>query len=143
MEPIYRPYQEKDLQALIPLIEQLGYTLSEQSLLKNIKAVRKASGEVFVADLNGTIVGCISAIIDIRLAEGAQGEIVSLVVDKQYRGYGLGKGLAGTAEQWLSPQVDCIRIRANSIRKKAHQFYHELGYQEIKQQTVLVKSKHD
>ncbi|WP_415896421.1 GNAT family N-acetyltransferase [Neptuniibacter sp. QD72_48] len=143
MEPIYRTYQEKDLQALIALMKQLGYTHSEQSLLTNIRSVHKAGGEVFIAELNGVVVGCISAIIDIRLAEGTQGEIVSLVVDKEHRGYGLGKGLVKTAEHWLSERVNSIRIRANSIRTSAHKFYQELGYVETKQQVVLVKSKHE
>lgn len=98
MEPIYRAYQEKDLQALIALMRQLGYTHSKHALLTNVKAVHKAGGEIFVAELNGIVVGCISAIIDIRLAEGTQGEIVSLIVDKDHRRYGLGKGLVGTAE---------------------------------------------
>lgn len=143
MQPIYRTFQEKDLTALIALIKQLGYTHSKQSLLTNIKAVHKAGGEIFIAELNSSVVGCICAIIDIRLAEGTQGEIVSLVVDKDHRGHGLGKGLVETAEHWLSQHVNSIRIRANSIRKSARQFYQDLGYVEIKQQVVLVKNKYD
>ena len=139
MEPIYRTYQETDLLALIPLMKQLGYSLSEAELEGNIKALHKSHGEVFVAEYNGSVVGCICAIIDTRLAEGVQGEIVSLVVGKQARGKGVGKGLVATAEGWLMTQVKIIRIRANQLRQEAHQFYQSLGYKITKHQSILSK----
>lgn len=139
MNPLFRTYQTGDLPALIPLMSQLGYTHTEQSLSENITAVRNAGGKILVAEYNGEIVGCVSAILDVRLAEGIQGEIVSLVVNNNNRGLGLGKGLVNTAENWLGQHSSTIRVRANSIRDNAHRFYESIGYSKSKQQEVLVK----
>ena len=139
MKPVYRPFKSDDLPALIPLIEQLGYNHSENSLLKNIEAVRKSGGEVFIAERNGKVMGCVCAIIDVRLAEGTQGEIVSLVVLEEMRGFGLGKGLVNAAEAWLYQYADTVRVRANEIRADARQFYLGMGYEVSKIQVVLTK----
>lgn len=79
MNPTYRKYRPEDLQTLILLMAQLGYDHSEKTLLDNIVAVREKGGEVFVAKVAGKVRGCVSDIIDVRLAEGVKGEIVSLV----------------------------------------------------------------
>ncbi|NYS61246.1 hypothetical protein [Vreelandella salicampi] len=82
MNPTYRKYKPEDLQTLVLLMAQLGYDHSEKTLLDNIVALREKGGEVFVAEVAGTVRGCVSAIIDVRLAEGVKGEIVSLVVSE-------------------------------------------------------------
>lgn len=134
-----RPFKDKDLTALVELMAELGYQHSAESLLKNIYAVREQGAEVFVAEVAGEIAGCIATLIDVRLAEGRSGEIVSLVVAQKYRGGGVGKALLATAEQWLIPRVDKINIRANALRAEAHGFYQALGYAVVKQQVVLSK----
>ena len=139
MKPIFRTYQSQDLDTIVQLMSQLGYNHDQQSLAQNITAVRTAGGEVFVAEANHQVCGCIAAIIDIRLAEGRVGEVVSLVVDESARGHGVGKGLMYTAERWLQPRTDTIRIRANAIRKEAHRFYKNLGYENTKTQVIFSK----
>ena len=120
-------------------MDQLGYDHSEESLSANISAVREQGGEVFVAEVDGNVRGCVSAIIDVRLAEGIKGEIVSLVVSGEARGQGLGKGLILEAEKWLSGKVRVIRVRANALREQSHLFYESLGYSREKTQAVLIK----
>ncbi|OAZ98693.1 GNAT family N-acetyltransferase [Halomonas sp. G11] len=139
MNKIYRKYTHQDAQALVLLMAQLGYDHSEESLSANISAVREQSGEVFVAEVAGNVRGCVSAIIDVRLAEGVKGEIVSLVVSEEARGQGLGKGLVLEAEKWLSGKVSVIRVRANARREQSHLFYESLGYSKDKTQAVLMK----
>jgi len=138
--PNYRKYSENDTKALIQLMGQLGYSHSEKTILKNVSSVRKMGGEVFVAEVSGKVLGCVSAIIDARLAEGENGEIVSLVVSEASRGHGLGKGLTLEAEKWLSERVSSIRVRANSLREEAHLFYESLGFKKAKTQAILVKN---
>lgn len=139
MNTIYRKYTHQDAQALVMLMAQLGYDHSEESLSANISAVREQGGEVFVAEVAGNVRGCVSAIIDVRLAEGIKGEIVSLVVSEEARGQGLGKGLILEAEKWLSGKVSVIRVRANALREQSHLFYESLGYSKEKTQAVLLK----
>ncbi|MGH1432183.1 MAG: GNAT family N-acetyltransferase [Neptuniibacter sp.] len=139
MSLIFRTFKTDDLPALIPLMEQLGYIHSEHSLLGNIQALRNSGGEVFVAERNNKVLGCAAAIVDVRLAEGIQGEIVSLVVLEEMRGFGLGKGLVNAAEEWLFQYADTVRVRANEIRAEARQFYLGMGYEVSKIQVVLTK----
>ena len=121
------------------LMIELGYPLDEKELLFNINMINQRNGIILVAELGGKVVGCLSAVINVSLAEGMFGEIVSLVVSKEYRGSGIGKCLVKHAEDWLKPKVDKIRIRANTIRLKAHKFYKSLGYKEVKTQISFIK----
>lgn len=140
MNTLYRKYTHQDAKALVLLMAQLGYDHSEESLSANVSAVRAQGGEVLVAELAGNVLGCVSAIIDARLAEGVKGEIVSLVVSEEARGQGLGKGLILEAEKWLSGKVSVIRVRANALRERSRVFYEALGYRKEKTQAVLIKN---
>ena len=134
-----RAYRNEDLSNLVPLLKELGYSVSEPVLNGNIEAIRGQNGEVFVKEHNGQIIGCINAVIDVRLAEGICGELVSLVVLESFRGKGIGKELIGYAEKWLSRRCTVIRVRANSIRQEAHRIYEKFGYNEVKSQKIFMK----
>jgi GNAT superfamily N-acetyltransferase len=133
------PVLESDFPRLVTLLAQLGYNLDEAEIAKNVGAIRKHGGEVFVARMRGDVVGCVGAIIDVRLAGGLNGEIVSLVVLESMRGRGIGKRLVDVAEAWLAAFVSRIRLRANARRVDAHRFYTDAGYQEEKTQKVFQK----
>ena len=135
-----RKYHDSDLGNLVELMAQLGYQHTERSLSENICAVRESGGEIFVADSRSKVCGCICAIFDIRLAAGINGEIVSLVVDRSARGMGVGKGLVAQAESWLKQRTNRLRVRANSVRSEAHNFYESLGYSLSKTQSVFTKN---
>ncbi|MDO8827472.1 GNAT family N-acetyltransferase [Methylophaga sp.] len=136
----YRIAQAVDVPKLVHLMEELGYSTSDVALGEVISAIRQGHGEVFVAESGGSAVGCINAIIDVRLAEGKVGEIASLVVLENYRGRGVGKMLLEYAEHWLSTRVKSVRIRANTKRDDAHGFYAASGYTHIKDQRVFIKN---
>jgi len=138
--PMIRICTDEDLSNLVLLLKELGYSMSEPVLNGHIEAIRSQNGEVFVKEHHGKIVGCINAIIDVRLAEGLCGELVSLVVSESYRGKGIGKELVGYAERWLSERCNVIRVRANSNRQEAHKIYERLGYNEIKSQKIFMKN---
>lgn len=125
--------------ALQSLLEELGYSVDRDTLVNRIDIIRQLGGEIFIANVDGKVAGCVNAIIDVRLAAGEYGEIVSLVVSDKYRGLGIGKGLCHTAETWLNIHCKKIRVRANSKRLEAHGFYESLGFKEIKTQKIFVK----
>jgi ribosomal protein S18 acetylase RimI-like enzyme len=136
-------YQKIDItecDKLKPLIHQLGYNLESFDIENNINEIRQRGGEVFVARVNEEVIACINAIIDVRLAAGRNGEIVTLVVLEQYRGMGVGKALLATAEAWLAERVATIRVRTNTVRVRAQQFYLTAGYQELKTQKIFIKN---
>ena len=140
MKITIRQIDQSDLKIVNYLMHELGYPLDEEDLLFNINLIHQRKGIIFVAEVDGSVVGCLSVVINAGMAEGIFGEIVSLIVSKDYRGSGIGTCLIKHAESWLKPQVKIIRIRANSIRLKAHKFYKSLGYKEIKTQILFVKT---
>jgi N-acetylglutamate synthase-like GNAT family acetyltransferase len=140
MKITIRQLSQDDIKIVQQLMHELGYPLDEEELLFNINIINQRNGIILVAELGGNVVGCLSAVINVSLAEGMFGEIVSLVVSREYRGSGIGKCLIKQAEDWLKPKVEKIRIRANSIRLEAHKFYKSLGYIEVKTQISFIKS---
>lgn len=136
---IIRSVANDDFPEQKELLRVLGYDLAISSIAENVREIRARGGEVFVAERNGRLVGCVAAIIDVRLGGGICGEIVSLVVAESERGLGVGKRLVQLAEQWLGQSVGVIRVRANATREGAHQFYEAGGYQLEKIQKVYKK----
>ncbi|HCK94478.1 MAG TPA: GNAT family N-acetyltransferase [Gammaproteobacteria bacterium] len=134
-----RQFKPEDAQAVIGLLQELGYDVSQDQLAKRIELIQARDGAVFVYELNQQILGCINVIIDARLAEGIVAEIVSLVVSEASRGHGVGQQLVEYAETWAQPQVDTIRVRCNAIRDKAHKFYKRQAFTEKKEQKVFEK----
>lgn len=138
--PLCREFIKVDLKYVQSLMSELGYLISEEDLLTNITEIQQQGGTIFVAEANSQLIGCICAMIDARLAEGVYGEIVSLIVSEKYRGGGVGKCLVKTSEKWLRKRVQKIRVRANEVRTDAHSFYRRLGYEEVKNQKVFIKT---
>lgn len=137
-----RNVTKKDLSAIVQLMNELGYSSDKDQIRNRISEIKKRDGEVLVAvDDRDEILGCVHTLIDVRLAEGKIGEIVSLVVKRSARGEGIGTTLLEEATKWLH-QSGCktIRIRANTIRKEAHQFYRNHGFEEVKTQKIFLKN---
>lgn len=130
---------KEDAPELVTLIEELGYPSDEKIIRDRLSKIAERNGRVIVAAGNKKeLLGCIHVLVDLRLAEGESGEIVSLVVRKNARGQGIGKLLVDKAKKWFAANgFRNVRIRANSLRKEAHQFYQHQGFKEIKSQKVL------
>ncbi|WLQ11670.1 GNAT family N-acetyltransferase [Hahella aquimaris] len=123
------------------LMTQLGYAVSPQETSDRITQIAKRGGETFIAEKDGVAVGCIQASIDVRLAEGCFGEIISLVVDENGRGLSVGKQLVMAASEWLLARgCERLRVRCNAVRLEALEFYGKLGFEHMKQQSILEKS---
>ena len=67
-------------------------------------------------------------------------EIGGLVVDSSCRRMGIGQTLMATVEVWARERgFSMIRLRSNSKRTGAHEFYRRIGYEVVKQQYMFVK----
>jgi N-acetylglutamate synthase-like GNAT family acetyltransferase len=135
----YRNATSQDATRLSQLLAELGYTVDADEVVFRLESIRTRGGEVIVATDKVNIWGCITLLLDVRLAEGASGEIATLVVDSRQRGRGIGNGLIAQARNWFLKN-DCqrVRIRANTIRNDAHRFYLNLGFKEMKTQKVFL-----
>ncbi|MGB0384619.1 MAG: GNAT family N-acetyltransferase [Ardenticatenaceae bacterium] len=137
-----RPIRADDVPALAQLLGQLGYRISLKELAERVDLICSGrESTLLVATNHESIVGCVQAMIDRRLAEGTYGEVVSLVVDQAQRGQGIGRKLVEGADAWvINKGYNRMRVRSNVMRNKAHQFFEKLGFSEIKSQKIFTKS---
>jgi GNAT superfamily N-acetyltransferase len=133
--------QSTDAEALAPLLRQLGYDNSAASIAETLDSIHATQGKVLLAKYSGRVVGCLHALIDVRLAEGTFAEFVSIVVDENFRGRGIGKNLMRDAEAYLKNEgCQNLRIRANTIREESHSIYLSQGFDLVKSQHIFVKA---
>ena len=139
MEILIRDIAEQDAEAINALSTQLGYTMSIEQTLANIRSVLGTQGHnAFVAILENKIRGWIGVAEALQIESAPFCEIRGLIVDEKLRGRGIGKLLIEKVKQWSKETGNkTLRLRCNMIRKEAHLFYQRLGFREIKEQKVF------
>jgi GNAT superfamily N-acetyltransferase len=129
-----RPAQARDVPALADLMGQLGYPISLEDMHDRLVFVMASpADELFVAEADGRVVGCIGAhIMDFVHRVGRCGFITAMVVSSEHRRRGLGTKLLDYLEEWLRDQgVRYVRVNTGSYRKDdAFPFYEARGYQQ-------------
>ena len=136
MQIMVREMLVKDAQAVNLLSAQLGYSLSPEQTVKNIKAVLQSNNHIaFVALHENKIVGWIGAAQTIMIEVMPHCEINGLVTDERYRGKGVGKLLIEMVKQWAKENgSDVLSLHCNVTRTAAHLFYEHIGFKAIKEQ---------
>ncbi len=139
MEILIRDIAEQDAEAINALSTQLGYTMSIEQTLSNIRSVLRTKGHnAFVAILENKIMGWIGVAEALQIESAPFCEIRGLIVDEKLRGRGIGKLLIEKVKQWSKETGNkTLRLRCNMTRKEAHLFYQHLGFKEIKEQKVF------
>ena len=134
-----RKIRKKDAEAISLLSDQLGYVLSfVETVLQIKKLVDSGDNCVLVALHDEKIVGWIYAFKALRLETKTFIEIGGLVIDENYRGKGIGKILVSKIKEWcIEQKISSLRVRCNTKRKEAHQFYFKNGFSETKEQKVF------
>lgn len=139
MNLIIRPIRETDATSVCHLSAQLGYSISIEDTLTNIKLVRKQKDHIaFAAVENNIVIGWVHAFKTITIESLPFVELAGLVVDETYRGKGIGKALVHSIKAWSTGQnIFTLRVRSNVKRNEAHRFYLSKGFHEIKEQKVF------
>jgi N-acetylglutamate synthase-like GNAT family acetyltransferase len=134
-----RKISVEDAPAVSSLSQQLGYQLSPSETAGQIKEVMASSDNcAFVALSDEKIIGWIHGFKAVRMETKSFVEIGCLVVDENYRGKGMGKKLIDRIKHWCVEQdVRSLRVRCNTKRAEAHQFYLTLGFSEMKEQKIF------
>lgn len=106
--------------------------------LKNI--LQRTADKLWVACFDGKVVGYIHG-ADYECTYSAPlKNIMAIAVLEEYRGYGIGKSLLVTLEQWAKDSGCAgVRLVSGMNRMKAHEFYMHLGYCERKTQKNFIK----
>lgn len=88
-------------------------------------------GRVLVAEADGRVVGMCSGQLLVSTAEGGLSLLVEdVVVDKEWRGRGIGRLLMAALGDWARPhQVSRLQLLADRNNLPALAFYQNLGWQ--------------
>lgn len=117
-----------DAPVLSRLSNELGYDRSVAETRDRIARLSNLEA-LFIAEVDGDIVGWIHA-YDVELVQYPRFmEIGGLVVGNQSRGRGVGRLLVQAAAGWGRERAHTeIRVRSNVAREGAHAFYEGLGF---------------
>jgi len=128
-----------DSKAIAVLSGQLGYPASAEEIRERlVRLIIHPENCVFVAVGNGQIIGWIHAFHTFRLESQSFVEIAGLVVDENSRRRKIGKELVSSVIDWARQlSTASVRVRSNTKRHAAHEFYRHIGFNEVKDQKIF------
>ena len=130
----------QDADALVPLLEQLGYSSLDTTVIaEKITAYSQNNDCVFVYELEGQVVAFIALhVFEIFHSPGRVGRIAAFCVDEHHRSKGIGIEMLNASEQYFRAK-GCRRVEvtSNNRRTQAHRFYLHRGYVEDSKKFVL------
>jgi GNAT superfamily N-acetyltransferase len=129
-ERLIRPAQARDAEALSRLIGQLGYSAAPGEVAERLATMEAEGRLVLVAELEETVIGCLStSLMRVLHRPAPVGRISMMVVDEALRGGGIGAELVAAAERALADQgCYMVEVTSHVRRPDAHRFYERLGY---------------
>jgi GNAT superfamily N-acetyltransferase len=132
-----------DIDAMIPLIAQLGYPAGKRQLQTRLHGVLERSDHsIWLAETpKGQIVGWIHVYLRRLLVTDLHAALGGIVVQEDLLRQGIGRQLLEAAEAWARKRsCSVLRVNTNVIREGAQGFYLGMGYSLQKTQNVYVKS---
>jgi GNAT superfamily N-acetyltransferase len=120
----------EDTRAIANLLPHLGYQATvEQVRSRLVALLADPQCAVFVAEVNGQVIGlCLVSTVK-HLASAGYAEVLELVVHAEFQRRGVGRSLLVRAQAWASSQGHTrMRLRSGVHRTESHRFYERLGY---------------
>lgn len=120
---IIRQFTERDLKRIYE-IEAMSFESSygDDIILK----LYKIGSGFLVAEISGYVVGYII----FWIKQEGEGHIISLAVDKNYRGIGIGRALLAKAVYIFSHcDVDYVSLEVNATHDYVVRFYEKFGFE--------------
>lgn len=132
-----RPADDGDAAAIARLLvagtrePQAEDPSAPQRYAEATRRIRRANGDVLVAEFGGTVAGVCEVLLleHLQHAGGKVAEVESVHVDEDYRRHGVGAALLKAAVDWAADK-GCYRVQLTSHedRGDAHRFYASLGF---------------
>ncbi len=131
---IFRTVQAGDAKPLLPLMDQLGYPIDENTMQENIQKYNSSLNlRSWVAEKDGLVIGCIAVeVVNYFHMPDSFLRVIVLIVNEKYQRLGLGNRLMHLAEKFaVEHKCAQIELATGVQRAGAHAFYQSLGYSDI------------
>ncbi len=117
----------------------MGYKTTDEKIRQRLEEISRFPDQCFFVAEKGTyVIGWVHAFRTLRVESGPYVEIGGLVVDEEHLGKGAGRGLVEKVMDWAREKGERkVRVRCNTQRHEAHQFYKKFGFIEVKEQKVF------
>lgn len=134
---LIRAAESKDVPSLKKLFLQLGYQTDTEILEQRI-CEPQSTLCTLVAELNKEVCGVVVINFITPVHENSLWALISaLVIDESSRGEGIGQQLLIASERIaLDKKCSQIELSSNERRTRAHKFYENNGYKEVRKRFV-------
>lgn len=136
---------ESDVEAIWKLNQnEMGYRFPlDSTKAKLLKLMKSDDDRIYVAVVDGCVVGYIHANSYDLLYAPHMKNIMGIAVDAEYQHKGIGRALLLQVEKWaLYDGAVGVRLVSGASRHGSHVFYHKCGYSGDKEQLNLKKMLH-
>jgi len=130
---VIRDARQEDAPAVARLVDQLGYPTSAEAVAGRLRRLAENPADrVFVAELDGEIVGAASVHVSLTLEyDEPAAKLSAIVVDEGHRRRRVGEALVAAVEEEAARQgCGLVFLTTAERRADAHAFYRQLGYEE-------------
>jgi N-acetylglutamate synthase-like GNAT family acetyltransferase len=136
---VIRNVKLTDIEEITRLCEQLGYLITIEKIKPRVeRLIKDKEHAIFVYEINENTISGWVHVFGKHLIELEYAEIGGLVVDNNYRRQGIGLKLMKKCEEWAKENgYEEIRLRSGGQRKEAHEFYKQIGYENINWQQLF------
>lgn len=119
----------------------LGYDYPEEKTKEKLQIIlNQPTDKIFVAELDSRIIGYVHLSAYECTYKESLKNLLTLVVDENFRNKGIGRRLMQKAEDWAKETgAKGIRLVSGFNRTEAHQFYQNCGYMLRKEQKNFIK----
>jgi GNAT superfamily N-acetyltransferase len=124
------------------LCGQMGYPSTADEVKERLLAISDLDDHMVLVATNDQdkSIGWVHVHLSYRLLVETFAELGGLVVSVEHRGLGIGERLMLEAEDWAKARgAKVMRVRSNVVRQRAHGFYQQSGYEQVKTSYVFKK----
>ena len=136
-----RPVSLNDCQQMSSLAQELGYPFNSEKMHEILQLVMaNKDHDIFVAEIDKHLAGYVHLVRSGAPEQSDLCEIAALMVDKKFRGQGVGNAFVEKAENTAkNNHATHLRIRTAIISPEAYKFFEHRGFLNLGSQEVYVK----